>query len=376
MLSSLPNNCYAVVLLTKAEKLNMETSKSKLKEVAGAVILVILAAVILKNLYFNFMTFDRLAYFDGKSPAQQTIGSNNQNPDSRIAINFPQDEGEHQNLQTEWWYLAAHLEDEKDSANKFGATLMFSKNPPQILFNLTDGVNQKNFSSVIKLDGFDLLGKDKLAIKKDDIYWLESGVFKYQIHFKFEDIEINLDLASLKKPFLFYNNTEAFYYEQTNIKVSGSLFLSDNHYQVKGVGWIDHQGFRTVLPWKSWRWYALQLDNNVEIVFTTDLVSQTGNFSEKKNLSIFKESALQETVDSQKYTIKNLDFWQDPKTKVQYPIKWQLEIPERNINLTATSIIPNQVIEGTGGVYEGTYQVTGTFEGQSVMGHAQFEFMP
>jgi len=142
------------------------------------------------------------------------------------------------------------------------------------------------------------------------------------------------------------------------------------------LGWIDHQGFKTVLPWKSWRWYALQLDNNVEMAFVTDFTSQTGNFSKKNNLSIFKETALKETVDSQKYSIKDLEYWQDPKTKVQYPIKWQLEIPERNINLTATSIIPNQVIDGTNGFYEGTCQVIGTFEGQSVMGRAQFEFMP
>ena len=357
----------------------METPESKLKEIAGLVILFILAAVILKNLYFNFMTFDRLAYLDEKSPVQQTIptpDSNNQNLDSKNAIYFPQDEGEHQNLQTEWWYLAAHLEDERDSANKFGATLIFGKNPPQIKFNLIDGVNQKNFSSVINLDGYDLLGKDKLAIKKDDIYWLESGVFKYQIHYKSENIEINLDLASLKNPFLFSNNSEAFYYEQTNVKVSGSLFLSDKHYEIKGVGWIDHQGFKAALPWKSWRWYALQLDNNVEMAFVTDFTSQIGNFSKKNNLSIFKETALREIVDSQKYSIKDLEYWQDPKTKVQSPIKWQLEIPERNINLTATSIIPNQVIEGANGFYEGTCQVEGIFEGHSVMGRAQFEYQP
>lgn len=349
------------------------------KKIFSLIIMFALSLLILRSLYLNLGTFDRLTTSaHGNFSSLSGNVSSNQNTQTPIlnTSEFPKDEGEHQNLQTEWWYFAGHLEDEENPKNKFGITLIFDKNLPQIKFNLTDGVNQKNFSGVINLDQYDILAQDKLAIRKDDIYWLESGVLKYQVHFKFEDKEINLDLASLKTPFLFSNDAETFYYEQTNVKVSGSLFLSDNHYEIKGGGWIDHQGFKTVLPWKSWRWYALQLDNNVEIAFVTDFTLLTGGFSGKNNLSIFKETALKETIDSQKYSVKDLEYWQDPKTKVQYSIKWQLEIPERNINLIATSIVPNQVIEGTGGFYEGTCQVTGTFEGQAMTGRAQFEFMP
>jgi len=344
------------------------------------IIMFVLSLLILRTLYLNLGTFNKLTSPSSYSSSLNSSGiippAQNSQTAALNSMEFPKDEGEHQNLQTEWWYFAGHFQDEQNPADKFGLTLIFNKNPARIEFNISDGVAQKNYSSVINIDGYDLLGKDKLAIKKGDIYWLESGVFKYQIHFKFEDKEINLDLTSLKNPFLFSNDTETFYYEQTRVRVSGSLFLSDNHYDIKGVGWVDHQGFKTVNPWKSWRWYALQLDNNVEIAFVTDLTSQTGSFSKKNNLSIFKETALREIIDSQKYSIKDLEYWQDPKTKVKYPVKWQLEIPERNTNLIATSVIADQVIEGANGFYEGTCLLMGTFEGKPVSGRAQFEYQP
>ena len=219
------------------------------------------------------------------------------------------------------------------------------------------------------------MAQDKLAIRKGEIYWLEQEPAKYKIYFSWSGQQADLNLIALKSPWLFSNNEEQFYYEQARLAVSGDLsFSPEQQYQVKGYGLIDHQGFKAALPWSSWRWYNLQLDNQTEVVFVTDFISKSGNFFQKNNLSIFKKQM--ETVESQKYTVKDLEYWQDPKTKVQYPVKWQLEIPERNINLIATSIIPNQVIEGANGFYEGTCQVTGTFEGQSVTGRAQFEFMP
>lgn len=81
---------------------------------------------------------------------------------------FPREEGEHSNLKFEFWYFSGHLEEEGNPENKFGVTLIFQKNPPHVKVNLVDGVQQKNFSSRIKIDQYDFLSEEKLAIKWGD----------------------------------------------------------------------------------------------------------------------------------------------------------------------------------------------------------------
>ncbi len=296
----------------------------------------------------------------------------------KIIINgweFPKEEGEHQNLQNEWWYFAGHLEEEGKPENKFGVTLIFPKNPSHVVVNLVDGIQQKKFSSLIRIDQYDLLSEAKLAIKKNENYWLEEELFKYRIHFQFDNNEINLSLESLKPPLLRYNIANAFYYQQTRIKVIGQLSISGKEYNVNGWGWIDHQGFNQfpLISLPGWQWYAIQLDNNTEIV-STSFDPQLG-ILKKPALFLYKDTQ-PELIESDSYSIDDIDYWVDPETSYKYPIRFRLKIPAKNINLEITVIANNQVIRETQGLYEGSCQVTGLFDGRTVTGRAQLEVVP
>ncbi len=348
--------------------------KEKIKENAISAALVVLILLIAGFFLFKAISAGDLSFSD----KEKITGSANPYILNNGKI-LPRDEGQHQNLQAEWWYFAGHLEDEKNSDNKFGFTLIFNKNSfnknlPNTIFNLANGVNGENLSGLIFFDKYDVLSENNLEIVSGKNHWLSSPDGGYEIHFEYAGKEIDLNLTPLKKPFISSLTGQSFYYQQTRLAASGSLFLSDKQYKVKGFGWTEHQGFEDSVPWKSWRWHSLQLSNNAEIAFVTGLYLKDGRSSEKNVLFIFKER--QEVVDNQEYEIEYLEYWTHPKTNVHYPIKWQLDIPNRNISLIVTSLVSNQVIDEAGGFYEGTCLVSGTFEGKSVTGRAQFEFMP
>jgi len=294
---------------------------------------------------------------------------------------FPREEGKHSNFKFEGWYFAGHLEEEGNPENKFGVTLAFDKDQltnQLIRVNLVDGVQKKNFSSKIEIDQYDLLSEKKLAIKKDENYWLEEELFKYKIHFQFDNNEIDLSLDSLKPPLLRYNITDAFYYQQTRVKTVGKLSFSGKEYKVKGWGWIDHLGLNqvtfTFLP-AGWRWYAIQLDNNTEIVSTHFDPRLGMRILKKPALFLYNKDAQLEIIEGNRYSIDDIDYWVDPETNHEYPVRSRLEIPDKNINLEITAITKNQVIREIQKtfLYEGSCLVTGLFDGQNITGRAQLE---
>lgn len=286
-------------------------------------------------------------------------------------LEFPKEEGEHSNLKFEFWYFAAHLEEEGNPENKFGVTLIFDKYPSHVKVNLVDGIQQKNFSSRIGIDQYDLLSEEKLAIKKESNFWLETEPLKYQINFSFENNNIKLDLDSIKPPLLRYNTADFFYYQQTRVKVKGQLSFSGTKYKVKGWGWIDHEGFQKSPYPSNWLWCAIQLDNNTEII--ANGIHPYSQF----NLLLIKDNNQIEQIKGDSHSMDDIDYWVDPETGYEYPVRFRLKIPAKNVDLEITTITDNQVIRGVEyRMYEGSCRITGSFDGQAVSGRAQLEVVP
>lgn len=332
----------------------------------------LLAIFILFLIILGRFLFETLLLHYKKTPEQQSAAIQKEN-----VANFliSKDEGQHDELQSEWWYFAGHLQETGKPDNKFGTTLVFYKNP-SVLFNLTNGPAQKSFSLLQKFDKYDDLGKNDLNIAIGKNYWKKLSDGRYEINFETGDKKINLQLKSLKNPLIYFLSGNEFYYQQTRMDVTGNISFGNQQYAVNGIGWVDHQGFKDIIPWKSWHWQSLQLDSNTEIVFSTHLVSKTGNVYKKGRMTIFKDT--KETLDMQDYDIKELEYWFDKDTNINYPIKWNLTIPSKKVDLIIESIVPDQTIKnGTlPKIYEGTCLVSGTFDDKPITGRSQFEIVP
>lgn len=204
---------------------------------------------------------------------------------------------------------------------------------------------------------------------------METRPFKYQINFNFENNNIKLDLDSIKPPIIRYDTITIFpfYYQQTRVKVEGQLSFFGVKYKIKGWGWIEHQGFKESPYPSSWRWCAVQLDNNTEI--TADGIPPYSQF----NLLLVKDNNQIEQIKGDSHSMDDIDYWVDPETGYEYPIRFRLKIPAKNVDLEVVAITNNQVIRGVEfrgveyRVYEGSCRVTGLFDGQAVTGRAQLE---
>lgn len=334
---------------------------------------IILIIIITAIIFIGFIFVKQKKYYS----AEQS-----KNTAQSITVNgwqFPNEEGEHQNLQTEWWYFASHLENKNKPEDKFGFTIAFFKNSARIMMNLTNGVLQENFSSIIKIDYYDIFPKENLAVKKGENFWLEEDLFKYKIHFELDDKEIDLNLNSIKNPFIRYITPNTFYYQQTRVETSGFISFSGEKYEVKGLGWIDHQGFKDFAVPPIWRWYAIQLDNNTEMAFTIYLYPESNiNKFQKTSLFLFEDDQMEE-VENNDYSIEVIDYWTNSDTGYRYPIKSRLKIPQKNANLEITAIIKDQTIKGSdkaySSIYLGSCRVEGIFEGQLVFGTAQLDIV-
>jgi predicted secreted hydrolase len=74
------------------------------------------------------------------------------------------------------------------------------------------------------------------------------------------------------------------------------------------------------------------------------------------------------SLDLDEFTIKHQEFWRSPATGAEYPIQWELEIPNLNLNLSLSATVPNQELELSYTYWEGAVFVTGMYQGEEIHG--------
>ena len=86
-----------------------------------------------------------------------------------------------------------------------------------------------------------------------------------------------------------------------------------------------------------------------------------------------RPSILLSRISASKY----LDRWKSPKSGANYPMKWKVTIPSRELELEITPAFPEQELitnRSTRVTYwEGAVGITGKFRAKSVTGHGYVE---
>ncbi len=281
----------------------------------------------------------------------------------------------------EWWYFEAHLKDRIDPQNTFGAALIFFKDGGSFLI-IADIKNQKKYSTIAR-NPFEILSSDRLALKSGDNYYMETDLFKYKLSYHYKNFGLDFFLKALKNPMILSNGSKSswgsiYYRVQPRVDVSGELTLEDKKYDVNGSGWMEHAYSATLISEAicGWRWWAVHLDNNVEIMFNElAFVDEQESDLKQDPLFIFDKNSSGfnfEKISRDQYILKESNYWKDPQTNITYPISWSLEVPARNVNLEINSVLKDQVIEGTS-TYEGVCRATGIYGGEAIEGWVQFD---
>lgn len=279
-------------------------------------------------------------------------------------LDLPTDEGVHDDLKSEWWFLRGQLD--ADSGQKFGLALIFPKKGKAILNVRNLETNESILYRDISSEDFSFSG-NRLEIRSSDHYFVQKNTNTYELSFIFSDLEIKLELKSAKKPFLLRNDSE-FYYQQTRIEAAGQVIFKGKSFSVKGLCWNEHQGFKDEFEWKSWRWLALQLDNNAEIMIFSDLATNNGLVKPKIYLYEGDNKTL---LRPNQYSLGDEEFWASSGKK--YATKSRLKIPEKGIDLEIKIKPDDQRIDGTA-IYEGSGTVLGKYNKREIKGQALLEY--
>ena len=150
---------------------------------------------------------------------------------------------------------------------------------------------------------------------------------------------------------------------------------------VVGEVWFDHQwgdyawlaadGHRRQVL--GWDWFGINLDDGTDLLLLTH--------RDARDKRILNQNAVYVDADGRSrqlssFYAKPFYHWESPTTLSEYPLGWQIDLPEIGTSLTITPLTDDQELALFGvmrSVWEGACTVEGTKQGRTVSGRARLE---
>lgn len=329
---------------------------------------------------------------------------------------FPQDEGAHPGVKTEWWYVNGHLEDDTGRKYGFHDALFDTPNAIWGRYNVEipgmPGATQLD-TAFLDLDAkthiesrklrFHMPGTEHDGLTKGRLdcsfssslgEWSLKRIDEKTIEFQkpLPDGELKMKLYESKPPIMMGGEGEILmgpkglskYYTHSQLKAEGSITRSGETHKIKGSVWMDHQwGDMSMYdPWRGWDWFGIQLDGGTQLNMF-HFRNEDGS-SLQTTVGISRPDGSQEHLDDFKITPGAV--WNSPETEAAYPLEWILEIPSKQAKFYVKPLMKEQEIPGTWPYtdrdlaivptyWEGACDITGNFEGKPVKGKAYVELV-
>ena len=321
-----------------------------------------------------------------------------------MEFSFPLDHGPHPEYATEWWYYTGNLVSEEGEHFGYQLTFFRSALTPHMEtrestfasnqiymahFAITDvrGNNHVGFerfsrggertagatgvpSYEVWLDGW------QVKQVSDDTYQMQAEETKDGVSYG-----ANFTLSGGQQ--LFHGNNGLsqkgaeigdanHYYSVVKIETEGTITIGGENHYVSGLSWLDHEFGTDALDDNTfgWDWFSLTLDNDTTLMF-----AQLRNALGER---IYTLGGTMAYVDGRNEKLNQLelivlDEWTSPDTQVTYPARWQVILPEQNIELLIEPMIPDQEMKVSLIYYEGAISITGDQNGTPLTGSGYVE---
>lgn len=314
-------------------------------------------------------------------------------------VSIPLDHRPHEAV-IEWWYFNGHLKDADGNAYAFMNCLFKAdiekvdlpyvrRLPMKKIFKdaryfyfahsiLSDIGAQKTYKDVqnISMVSKDSFGKERLFIDYIDPIVVQgfvgseiAEIARDSFHVKAECFDLTLDS---KKPALLEGGNghisvcgkQSWYYSLTDFEASGHVMVDGKRVEVKGKAWMDHQWADVPYGHDKWAWFSLKLDDG------TDMMCCEYDDGTKKDCLVDGLSPLNKSFHYNKLSLKpGPDIWKSPTTKAEYPMSWQISVPDYGAELRVRSLVLNNELLSLGiNYWEGPIEVVGTIGGKDVKG--------
>lgn len=189
--------------------------------------------------------------------------------------------------------------------------------------------------------------------------------------FRIKNKFIDLVLES-KKPALLeggsgYINVggrESRYYSLTSLETRGTISIGGRTIEVKGKSWMDHQWADVPYAKDKWTWFSIQLEDGTDI-----MCCEYDDGKTKERLVDIIDASNTQSHYNQLNLRPGNNVWKSEETKAEYPMSWDIEIPEYGAKLRAKSLMTDQeMIFMSINYWEGPIEVSGTVNGKKVIG--------
>ena len=318
---------------------------------------------------------------------------------------FPRDYFNHPGYQTEWWYYTGNLQ--SSDGHKFGFELTFfrhgvDRNPATksawnlkdvylAHFALSDLTARKFFyTERTNRTGPGIAGVSASLQKVWNGNWSvvwNAGTQQLSAHAAAHSLTLSLN--SQKPPVVHGENgvsqksaaagRSSHYFSETRLAASGTLVFDARQYSVSGLAWMDHEFFTQQLESDQvgWDWFSIQLADHSELML----------FQIRRKDGTIDPFSAGTFVDSQGKTthLRATDFqlspgsdrWVSRETHAQYPVRWQIRVPQLRLSLEATTPLPSQELVATSTVvpsyWEGAILLQGKKNSSAIAGSGYLE---
>ena len=317
---------------------------------------------------------------------------------------FPIDHGPHNLYQTEWWYFTGNLKNAQ--GRQFGYELTFFRfalNPEtsesksawrsnqmyMAHLTLTD-VEKRRFYTDERFSraGNDLAG----ALTKKYHVWLYDwsaktegdADFPLRLHAKTDDFGIDLLLTSQKGYILQGNQglsqkslkpgNASYYYSYPRLETKGAVTIASEQFSVTGASWMDREWSTSALSEEQsgWDWFALQFSDDSELMFY-QLRRKDGQQDSNSSGSFVRADNGKIALKESDVNIQILDNWKSPHSKITYPSRWHLSIPNQNLEIEIVPLLNDQELNVSYRYWEGAVSIKGTKNGKLISGQGYVE---
>lgn len=318
---------------------------------------------------------------------------------------FPRDHASHEAFKTEWWYYTGHLK--SDDGKKYGYELTFFRsgispsensqpktkehsNVYLAHFAISDISNKKFlFYEKLTRSGLSLGAASSSVLHLYNDGWrVDEAGDAMMLTADAEKAGIKLLLNSKKPPVIHGKDgvsqkadcvgCASHYYSLTRLETKGLLFIDGKEKRVTGSSWMDHEFGSNQLTEEQigWDWYSLQLSDNSELMLYM-MRKRDGSIDKNSSGTIIGADGKAEHLSLSQYKVRAKSKWLSPLSKGNYPMNWEIEIPEKQIKLQVNADFNNQELvtkRSTDVTYwEGASSITGTKMGKPITGEGYVE---
>ena len=307
---------------------------------------------------------------------------------------FPRDHGPHPEFATEWWYFTGNLRSMRGERFGYQLTLFRIGLEPgaaaegstwrahQLYMGhlaISDIERQQHLSAErFSRAAAGLAGAQANPLRIWLGPWSINGsseqTFPLTLSASSNDFSIDLRLRAGHKPLVLQGDrglsqksaaagNASYYYSYTRLPTSGKIRLQDRVIEVEGNSWFDREWSSSALAsdQAGWDWFSLQLENGQDLMFY-QMRGKDGQPQEFSQGVLIDQQGRVQKLSLSNTRLTAVDSWTSPEG-TQYPIGWQMQIPQHAININIEAAIADQEMSHTVRYWEGAITVSGSHDG-------------